>query len=171
MKPTVKKLKNVRGRIIGYTATIGPIEETATTGPDASVKCESAVSEALERLSRGTYIGSAWGRTYVVAPTPQGWAYWLDTFSRSDYFCAGAWPSRKDAIDAALYHSGQGAWSPELDDVAFLATADYHVRRRLARWIGFQRAYDACPTDTPDKHRWACEHAREFQPSTGEPTP
>jgi hypothetical protein len=82
MKPTVKKLKDIRGRrIVGYRAHIGAIATQGSTPQEAAEKCEAAVHAALARLERGTLVGSWRGHTYVVSPTSEGWRYWLDTSS------------------------------------------------------------------------------------------
>jgi hypothetical protein len=63
MKPTVVKVKNVRGRIAAYKAKFGPIDASEETPNDALSACERRVFSALERLDRGTLIGEWRGHT------------------------------------------------------------------------------------------------------------
>ena len=91
MKPTVRKVKDIRGRkILGYVATLhtpdsysdGRISgQQRTTPADAILSCEVEVECALDRLARGTVIGQWNGHTYVVSPSIDGWRTWCDEFS------------------------------------------------------------------------------------------
>ena len=162
MKPTLSKVKNFRGRIIGHKASIGPISAGAKTPAEASASCEQATLAALSRLDRGTYVGQWRGRTYVCAPTTDGWRYWLDVFSRHDYFVDLGCDTLEDVQDSALHHLAQNVWEPSVtDDAAFVDGLPREVAEKIAQWIRFQRAYarikaEGGKTDT-EIHRLACE--------------
>ena len=143
MKPSVGKLKNSRGRIVGYVASIGPVqtESYAMTPTEASTACERETLAALERLDRGTRVFQWQGHTVVVAPTVHGWSYWFDTLSRTDLANHVGAPTREDAENAALHHLAQHVWEPVFDDADFLATLPPSVARDISRWIHFQREY------------------------------
>lgn len=66
MKPTVEKIKSVRGRITGYVASIGEVRADGKTPQEAIEACERATFSALARLDQGPLIGSWRGHTYVV---------------------------------------------------------------------------------------------------------
>lgn len=159
MKSTVAKVKDVRGRITSYSASIGPIKVSAETPKEAVMKCEQSVIGALGRLDRGPEIARWRGHTYVVAPTVDGWFYWLDTFSSIDYRChiVGA---REEAVDAALHHLAQQLWTQAVDDAAFVIGLPSGVAKTIVDWIGFQRRYakhkESGKNDI-ECHRLACE--------------
>ncbi len=56
MKPTITKLKDVRGRITGYRAALGPVERDGKTPAEASAACEAASLDALQRLDYVTDV-------------------------------------------------------------------------------------------------------------------
>lgn len=162
MKPTIRKQKNVRGRVTGHVATIGPIESSVRPTPsEAATECESLTIDALARLDRGTYIGDWHGRRYVVSPTTSGWRYWHDGLSRVDTFVDVA-GDREDAIDSALHHLAQAAWTIDADDDAFCVGLPREVAKQIRTWIVFQRAYASAKksgaTDT-EAHRIGCEES------------
>jgi hypothetical protein len=143
MKPTVLKRKDSRGRITGYVAHIFSVDSPlCATAVEASAACERETLAALHRLDRGTRIFKWQGHTVVVAPTIEGWSYWIDTSTRTDFdsHVAGS-ATREDAENAALSHLAQNVWEPVFDDVSFLATLPPSVASELAPWIRFQRSY------------------------------
>jgi hypothetical protein len=140
MKPTVKKIKAMRGRIVGYSAHIGEVKAEGATPTEASEACDRAVALALARLDRGVEIGSWRGHTYIVFPTVEAWGYWIDTSSVRSYVGVS---EREEAQDAALHHLAQNLWGPEVNDESFLVGLPLSVASELARWIRFQRSYAA----------------------------
>jgi len=56
MKPTVRKVKNARGRVTGYTAAIGPVSADGITAVEATHRCDDAAAAALARLERGARV-------------------------------------------------------------------------------------------------------------------
>lgn len=167
IKPIVTKIKNVRGRITGYRASVESIEAEAPTEKEAIDACERAVIAARLRLDHGGTHGETWGHHWSVWPTVSGWAYALDTFQDRYQIDRPANETREAACDAAIVHLGQNVWEHTVNDDTFLSFAPASARSALAQWIAFQRAYIAAPsTATPtEKHRWACEHDDEFKVS------
>ena len=156
MKPEVTKVKDARGRITGYRATIGPIDREGKTVAEASAACERATLEALARLDKGASAHQWNGHTFTIAPDSWGWSYVLPGFMPHN---AGA--DRDTAIRSAQFHLAQVTWTHETDDTAFLASLREDVASELAGWIRFQRAYkriaaEGGRTDN-EIHRLACE--------------
>lgn len=160
MKAKVTKQKSLRERIIGYGASIGPIEASGKTPAQAVEACEKAVAEALERLDHGAIVKRWNGHTIVVSPDAHGWRYWIDALSRPDTYVT-VHGSCQNAIDAALMHAAQCAWEPDVDDAAFLASVPVlEAKERLVSWIRFQRGYIAAKAsglNDHEAHRAACE--------------
>jgi hypothetical protein len=164
MKPTITPLRDLRGRkITGYRAEFGPIDATATTKPAAIAAAELAVQDALDRLNQGARV-TGWidpagrVRPIMVAPTINGWGYWLDFFSRP--YVEGSYGSAGLAENAGFHHVAQNAWTADVDDRAFLLSLPAGIiRAELASWIGFQRAYlreRAAGTPENQIHQIAC---------------
>ncbi len=138
MKPTIQKIKNARGRIETYRANIGAIEADAD-GPKESVEiCERYALEALARLDRGSHILRWKGHMILTRPTTHGWEYWLDTFSRDDYFC-GTYKTREAADDAALVHLASSLWTYQTDDAEFVSALPERFRKDQLVSIKWQR--------------------------------
>jgi len=169
MKPTITKLKNARGRITGYRAAIGPIEADGKTPAEATEACERATLDTLSRLERCRSVRAlTWqGRTFVVAPTLDGWSYWLDTFSQG-YSNMLPPSSFEDASDRAMHHLAQHVWNHDVeDDAAFVASLPSGIRSDLTGWIRFQRAYkirEAEGRNDNETHRLACEDSYKDSP-------
>ena len=168
-KPTIAKVKNMRGRIEGYRATIGPVEAIRATPKEAAEACELAARQALARLARGTIVCTWQGHAMAITPTVDGWSYWIDTMSAPDVRIAC--PTSHDelaAYEAALSHLAQGAWEPDADDRAFVEwIPSARVRGRIAEWIGFQREYTkarAAGAGDVEAHRLGCERAEQSNP-------
>jgi hypothetical protein len=162
MKPTIRKHKNARGRIISYAADIGPIGVFGDTPPEASAACEKAVLVALGRLDRGGMVGRWRGHMYTIEPTCFGWRYWLDTFVDLDYRCQVA-GDREDAQDSVLHHLAQNVWEHDVDDETFVKGLSSGVAARISEWIGFQRRYaehKAAGRSDNECHQFACEGLR-----------
>lgn len=160
MKPSLHKQKNLRGRIVGHVATIGPIREDGATPLQASEACDRSALAALDRLDRGPDILRWHGHVIVTFPTVCGWSYWIDTFSDAGYSVSCGLDSRETAIDRAIHHVAQHVWSHETDDTAFLATLPPSLRTEIKGWIAFQRAYvrfQAAGHSPNDCHHLACE--------------
>lgn len=163
MKPTITKLKDARGRITGYRATLGPIGEDGTCDgntPAAAIElCETACLAALRRLDSGTECRTWCGHTYAIVPTSQGWAYWLDTLSGGR--TQGAYSTHEECNARALHHLAQHVWTHDCaDDAAFTLELPPAVRGEIAQWIRFQRAYSrhaATGKSDTECHRLACE--------------
>jgi hypothetical protein len=168
MKPETKKLKNARGRITGYRATLGDglIVCDAPTPAEAVADCERFCVDALQRLARGTTVRRWRGHVFVVMPTLGGYAYWLDTFPDT-YTVSRGRETHEEAYGAALHHLAQNLWEHDEDDAAFVADLPPRVRTDVEHWIRFQRAYkverDRGRSDV-DAHRLACEAASAVQP-------
>ena len=172
MKPTIRKHKHVRGKVLGYSAQLGPIESnTQPDKPRAIAECESFTLAALDRLGKGPTIARWQGHVLIVYPTPAGWAYWLDTFSNGygNDVSLGADPIV--AYNRAVYHLAQTVWDHQADDHALIgAVPDVAARAELAGWIAFQRTYQQIKTageitEENQIHRAACDagpvYARE----------
>lgn len=169
MKPdALSKRKDVRGRVTGHVATIGPVSVTGSTPAKASELCEAATRAALARLNRGSRVIVWRGHTIVVMPTIYGWDYWIDTYSRPDTKNTTTGQDREDAENDALHHLARHLWSPEVDDEKFLGNEPsteetglpYIVRDLMRPWIKFQRAYAkfrAEGASDVEAHRKACE--------------
>jgi len=174
LKPEIRKRKTARGKIVGYSATIGPIEvsigdttlrstscnpsavsEPQGTPQTAGRACQVAVRDALDRLNQGARAGSISGQHYLVFPDVYGWSYWIGDCFHHDY------STREAAIDRAIHHLAQNLWNHETDDQAFLQDLPVTLRHELASWIGFQRAYirerNAGTIPESACHRAACE--------------
>lgn len=164
MKAQVKKVKDFRGRrIVGYRASIGPIEREGKTPAEAIEACECAALAALARVDRGVCVKTWRGHTFVVVPTGYGWSYWLDTFSQgySVQVSSGSDDSREHAEDAAVHHLAQQVWELSVeDDAAFTGDLPKSVREQIRSWIKFQRAhakFTAEGKNDVEAHRLACE--------------
>jgi hypothetical protein len=159
MKPTVKKLKTLKGRIVGYDASIGEVTTEGPTPREAAANCERAVLQALARLDRRATIGSWRGHVYVIAPTIDGWSYWLDTFSPGYGVTIGK-SDREDAEDGALSHLAQNVWTLDVsDDAAFVVGLPPKAKADITGWIRFQRSYAALKAEGKtdnEAHRLAC---------------
>lgn len=162
LKPTIHKLRGMTGRAIrAYRASIGPLEYSAATQPEAIDGVERNVISALDRLDSGVRIGRWNGHVYFVAPAIDGWVYWVDTCD-SAYVTSSGYGSREHAERAAYFHLAQNLWTPETDDYAYLALVlDRGIRLEIASWIGFQRAYRQIQaagelTDHGQIHQAAC---------------
>lgn len=168
MKPILRKKKNIRGRIVCHTATIGPFEGQGETPALAVEAVESAVTGALARLDRGVFVHVWRGHVAVVAPSTGGWVYWIDTMSLPGQTQEAGNETREQAMDRALHHLAQNVWDPlaacDTDairdyDRAFVEGLPADVATEITRWIGFQRRYAALraegKTDN-EAHRLAC---------------
>jgi hypothetical protein len=172
MKPTVRKVKDIRGRrVVGHKAKFGPVECMRPTPKEAALTCEHETLSALARLDRGARVLRWRGHVAVVAPTLEGWSYWVDTLS-NPYFMTTPKQDREDAENDALHHLAQGAWNLDVpDDEAFLnaePSADgvteecglpYIVRDLLRPWIRWQRSYAALRAkgfSETEAHQKAC---------------
>lgn len=141
MKPTIGKYKNAKGKITAYHASIGPLQTQGDTPGEAADRCTVAVVDALRRLELGTTIGSWQGHMYVIAPSINGFSYWIDTFSRPDYF-TDTNGSREFAADHALLHLAQTLWSCEVpDDRAYVASLPAGIQSELLGYFHWQREY------------------------------
>jgi hypothetical protein len=162
MKPTIVKLKDVRGRITGYRASIGTVEREGKSPAEACAACEAATLDALQRLDNGSDVHRWQGHVYLLAPTTYGWGYWLDTFSEG-YSAHGPYPSHEEANGAALHHLAQNVWTHDVaDDAAFTGDLPPKVRSDVRQWIRFQRAYkriaaEGGHNDNEIHRRLACE--------------
>lgn len=56
MKPTIAKIKDFRGRIRGYRATLGAIEADASTPQEATALCEAMALASLENQGAVTVM-------------------------------------------------------------------------------------------------------------------
>src|SRR5262245_38388223 len=171
MKPTIKKVKDIRGRkILGYRAVFGPVESERHATPAAAIaECEQLTREALARLQQGATIATWRGHRLVITPSvyAPGWSYWIDTFSHG--FTNGAnYADNIEAYNAAVYHLAQGDWTLDADDHEILAAIpDKAKRADLASWIAFQRTYAQIKaageiTADADIHRAACESSHVY---------
>jgi hypothetical protein len=139
MKPTIEKVKNMRGRVTGYRAKLGEVVAEGKTAAEAFEACEKKVLLALERLDRGAIVRTWRGHSYTVAPTIVGWEYMLDTFT--GYYGVNVNGSREDAEDAALHHLAQQLWTTEDDDETFVRILPSKVAREILRWCAWQRRF------------------------------
>lgn len=145
MKPTVSKIKNMRGRITGYEARIGEVTAEGRNVGEASAACEANVLSALMRLDRGGLVLQWRGHFYIVAPTLDGWDYWIDTSTRGTFQPHSG--NRDEVAANALHHLAQNVWTRDVDDREFLASLPAEVSRELSTWIKFQRAYTVLKAD------------------------
>jgi len=162
MKPTVKKHKTMRGRISGYSACICGVEGSVMTTPALAVaQCEQTTTAAIARLARGGRVFAWRGHTIVILPTLEGWSYWIDTFSATDYLASRGPCAREDVEDDALNHLAQNVWTLDVtDDSAFLLGLPMNVQAELSGWIRFQRSYAKAKADgasDTEAHRIGCE--------------
>lgn len=157
----ITKVKQGR-HIVGYCASIGPIDGHGKTPAEAKEACAIGVSGALARLERGALIGRWHGHLYAVSPTTNGWSYWIDTFSSTDY-SVEINGDRERAIDAALTHLGQHAWNLTIeDDAAFFRDLPRDVTSELLRWAAWQRRYSTAKVNgltDHEAHRAASENS------------
>lgn len=172
MKPTIRKIKDIRGRkVLGYEASLGSIVSARCDSAARAIEdCEYLTGKAIERLAAGPTIGRWRNHTIVVYPTIIGWAYWIDTFSNGYGTDCGR-DDKIAAYNSAVYHLAQVDWSADVDDYELIqAVPDVRLRAELAGWIGFQRSYIEIKaagqiTGENDIHRAACDaghvYARE----------
>lgn len=122
LRPTVTKRKDLRGRIVGYSASIGPIElgGCCDTPKGASRDVETLALRALERLAEGPIFGVALGHAYAVAPSIYGWQYWCDLFSSC--YSTESGHSRAETEREVIRHIAACVWTHETDDPSFLAS-------------------------------------------------
>lgn len=167
MKPNVTKKKNVRGRIVGYAASIGPIEASGATPAQAVEACEREALWALERLDRGASVLRWRERMIIAMPCVSGWCYWFDGLS-DKYFNATNASTREDAEDNALHHLAQNLWTSDVDDAAFVKGLPPSVAKEISGWIRFQRGYakaKARGMSDNDAHRAGCEASSRYEGS------
>ena len=162
MKPTVSKVKNMRGRITGYEARIGEVTAEGSTPAEATERCERSVLATLMRLDCGAIVGGWRGHTYFVAPTLHGWEYWIDTFTRLDYSVRRE-GTREEVKNNALHHLAQNVWDHDVaDDREFVAGLPGEIAKEILGWISFQRSYLALKAEgktDEECHRLACRTA------------
>ena len=149
MKPTLSKSKNARGRVLAHVATIGPITRQGATPEEAAELCEAATLDALARLFQGTEIRRWRGHMAIIAPTSEGWCYWLST-AAGEGIANYVGPDRAKAIVSALHHLAQNAWTPDVDDQEFLAV--FRSPKRLRDGSAFSGG-------TSRRKRWAITDA------------
>jgi hypothetical protein len=140
---TVTKLKNARGRIVGYRARFEELEAEGATPQTAREACQAMLVAYLRDHQRGSLIARLFERTLWIEPCryAPGFTYRLEG---SD--CVhGPYETREAAEDRAVFHCAQNAWTLEVDDdAAFLASIPLErVRRDLAPWVAWQRRYAA----------------------------
>lgn len=141
MKPTLGKKKNIRGRIVCHTATIGPFEGQGETPALAVEAVEGAIMNALARLDEGACVRVWRGHVAIVAPSTYGWCYWIDTFSSPHTQETNSY-DRAEAMGKALHHLAQNVWESSVtDDLVFVEGLPGDVAREMAGWIRFQRSY------------------------------
>lgn len=141
LKPTIKKLKDLRGRIKGYRARYGVFSAEGETAKAAELNVETHVLQSLMRLDVGTLIGQWRGHTYVVAPDTSGWRYWTDVFSRVDYWVTVGTGSKEEAVHDALSHTAKTVWTREVIDTEFVEGLPVAIQKELIRYFNWQRAY------------------------------
>ncbi len=141
LKPTIKKLKDLRGRIKGYRARYGVLTAEGETAKAAELNVETHVLQSLMRLDAGTLIGTWRGATYVVAPDTSGWRYWTSVFSRPDYWVTLGTGTKEDAIHDALSHTAKTIWHRHWDDTIFVEGLPVKVQKELIWYFNWQRAY------------------------------
>jgi hypothetical protein len=143
MKPTITKLKNARGRIVGYRARIGDLQEIdRPTAAAVAVACEAMLEAYLRDHQRGSLTLRLFDRDLYLEPCryAPGFTYRLQG---SDCI-HGPYETREAAEDRAVFHCAQNAWTLETDDAVFFAAIPLEtVRRELASWVRWQRAYAA----------------------------
>jgi hypothetical protein len=143
MKPTITKLKNARGRIVGYRARMSDLQEIdRPTAAAAAVACEAMLDAYLRDHQRGSLTRRLFERDLYLEPCryAPGFTYRLQG---SDCI-HGPYETREAAEERAVFHGAQNAWTLETDDAAFFAAIPLEtVRRELAPWVRWQRAYAA----------------------------
>ena len=139
MKPVIGKRKNARGRIVGYSATLGPLTVHESTPEEASRRVEQEALSALERIESGYHFAEWHGHAYLIIPELYGWAYWLDVFSRYDYHCQCGGKTREEAEQNALHHLAQTVWTHDDDDQELVSTLPEAIRQDLLSWFTWQR--------------------------------
>lgn len=163
MKPTIRKIKDIRGRKVrGYEASLGALTSAHCDTSKAAIEdLEYLTIKAIDRLANGPTIARWQGHQLVVYPTLAGWGYWLDTFSSTKYGCDVGDKDPIEAYNRAVYHLAQNIWTADTDDHELLAAVpDVAKRAELAGWIAFQRAYLSIKamgqTAENDLHAAAC---------------
>ena len=143
MKPTIQKRKNARGHITGYQARLGPIIAAGDTPKAAELALDADVLAALRRLDHGHLIGRWRDHIYVVSPTTEGWAYWIDLFENPRYNVAcGGSNNRDNTENAALNHLAKLLWSTDvLNDSVFVHGLPPSVITELLPYFAWQREY------------------------------
>lgn len=142
MTPTIKKLKDSRGRTIGYSARIGDLQEVeGKTATETKAACLAMLDAYLRDHQRGPLTLRLFDRAMYLEPCryTAGFIYRLEG---SD--CVhGPYDTRETAKDRAAFHCAQNAWSLDTDDAAFFAAIPPQVAKELAPWVRWQRAYAA----------------------------
>lgn len=142
MKPTLTKRKNYRGRILGYTARYAAFEGQGETKAEAVHALELAIEHMSQRLEEGVASGRWRNHAWVVAPTLEGWVYWIDTFARGHYEPTHVM-TQEDCIDLAQSHLAQTIWDVNLadNDEHFIAGLSDKNKLGLRRYFKWQRRY------------------------------
>jgi hypothetical protein len=142
MKPIITKLKNARGRIVGYRARIGDLQEIdRPTVAEAKTACLAMLAAYLRDHQRGSLTLRLFDRDMMLEPCryAPGFTYRLQG---SD--CVhGPYETREATEDRAVFHCAQNAWTLETDDAAFFAAIPPQTVKELAPWVRWQRAYAA----------------------------
>lgn len=141
LKPTIKKLKDLRGRIKGYRAHLGPLNADAATSKEAVAALDLHLRATMKRLDEGTLIGTWRSTTYVVAPDTTGWRYWTSVFSRVDYWVTVGTGTKEDAVNDALSHTAKTIWHRHWDDTIFVEGLPVKIQKELIWYFNWQRAY------------------------------
>lgn len=145
MKPKVAKVKNARGRITGYRASLCGLSAEGATKQEALAALDVHLRDTVARFAVGTTIGQWAGHTYVVSPSVDGYQTWVDVYSRTDYSVASCGP-RGTAIISALRSIAQQIWTHDTDDEALYASLpDVDGRAELIdelrSYLSWQRNY------------------------------
>ena len=142
MNITIHKQKSARGRITGYSAHNDVMHAEGNTPAEAKANLDKDVINCLGRLARGPIMNRWNNHNWIVWPTIEGWAYWIDTFSIG-YYIAGI-ESKERAVESAMHHLAQSIWELSCaDDDEFLRGLPDKSSADLKHWIKWQRSYAA----------------------------
>ena len=156
-KPTVRKIKDVKGRrILGYVAEYayesGLSTPTSLCNADPYIKgdrCKTpaaavaswhtVVAAALDRLATGTSTIEQHGEIGIIAPTLHGWSYRVPGLFGDMVY--GDYHTQSEAEEHCRYHMAQTQWTLEIDDETYLTGLPEHLRAKLRDYFDWQRKY------------------------------
>lgn len=149
-----------------HYVTRGLLTGQGATKTEAKADLESWIDLACQHGA--PHVESRFGLIIVVAASSVGWHHMVIDPAELTHgavkHCSATYAKGTEFAKVEQYarmHAAQWAWSPDVDDAAFIAKAglDSHGAGELGSWCAFQRAYAefrAQGMSDSEAHQQAC---------------